>query len=71
MIATGAVYSVHVEGCVRCAACSTLAPGIFAMGEEAAIVLRQPSTKQDVALAEAALFNCPLLAIRKRSIRAE
>lgn len=71
MSATGPVYSVLAEGCVRCAACSTLAPRIFAMGDAAALVLRQPSTKDEVALAEAALFNCPMLAIRKRSTHAE
>ena len=63
------IYSVEPQDCLRCGACSTLAPRTFAMGEEAAIVLRQPETKEEVAATEAALFNCPMLAIRKRSNR--
>jgi len=53
--------------CLRCGACSTLAPGIIAMGETIAVVVRQPATAQEIAATEAALFNCPTLAIRKRS----
>jgi len=53
--------------CLRCGACSTLAPGIIAMGETSAVVVRQPATAQEIAATEAALFNCPMLAIRKRT----
>ena len=59
-------YSV-AETCIRCAACSTLAPGIIAMAEDAAVFLRQPATAEEVSATEAALFNCPMMAIRKRS----
>jgi hypothetical protein len=54
-------------GCLRCGACSSLAPGIIAMGETIAVVVRQPATAAEVAATEAALFNCPALAIRKRT----
>jgi ferredoxin len=64
------VYFVATEGCLRCGACSSLAPRTFAMGDEAALVVRQPETAEELAAAEAALFNCPVLAIRKRSTRA-
>jgi ferredoxin len=64
------VYFVAAEGCLRCGACSSLAPLTFAMGEAAAVVVRQPETTEEIAAAEAALFNCPVLAIRKRSTRA-
>jgi hypothetical protein len=60
-------YSVAAEECLRCGACSTLAPGIIAMGERAAVFERQPATARERVAAEAALFNCPMLAIRKRS----
>lgn len=60
-------YSVATEDCLRCGACSTLAPGIIAMGERAAMVVRQPLTITELAAADAALFNCPVLAIRKRT----
>ena len=61
------VYSVVSRDCMRCAACSTLAPGIIAMGDKTAVIVRQPVTAQEVTMTEAALFNCPVLAIRKRS----
>jgi len=60
-------YSVASGACLRCGACSTLAPGIIAMGEKFAVVRRQPETREEVTATEAALFNCPVLAIRKRS----
>ncbi len=61
------IYSVITEDCLRCGACSTLAPAVFAMGAAGAIVLRQPNDQEELASAEAALFNCPRLAIRKRA----
>jgi ferredoxin len=61
------IYSVVEEGCLRCGACSTLAPGIIAMGERAAVIVRQPRTPAELAASDAALFNCPVLAIRKRA----
>ncbi len=60
-------YSIAPGECLRCGACSTLAPGIIAMGERAAVVVRQPETAAELAAADAALFNCPVLAIRKRT----
>lgn len=60
-------YFVVPQECLRCGACSTLAPGIIAMGEDAATIVRQPHTPAELALVDAALFNCPVLAIRKRS----
>jgi ferredoxin len=59
-------YSIAGD-CLRCAACSTLVPGIIAMGETIAVVVRQPATAQEIAATEAALFNCPMFAIRKRT----
>jgi hypothetical protein len=37
------------------------------MGDTAALFVRQPVTREEISLAEAALFNCPVLAIRRRS----
>jgi ferredoxin len=59
-------YSV-ADTCLRCGACSTLAPGIIAMGETTAVFVRQPRTIAERTAADAALFNCPMLAIRKRA----
>lgn len=64
---TTPIYAIAAAGCLRCGACSTLAPTVFAMGEEAAVVRRQPASADELARAEAALFNCPVLAIRRRS----
>ena len=61
------VYSVVPDNCLRCGACSTLSPGIIAMGDQTAVIVRQPTTKAEVAATDAALFNCPMLAIRKKS----
>jgi ferredoxin len=64
---TDATFFVDPANCLRCGACSTLAPGIIAMGERAAMVVRQPATPAEHTSAEAALFNCPVLAIRRRA----
>ncbi len=61
------IYSVVAESCLRCGACSTLAPGLIAMGDKAAVIVRQPVTRAEITAADAALFNCTMLAIRKRS----
>lgn len=60
-------YAIVTDDCLRCGACSTLAPGIIAMGERAAVIVRQPVTTVELAAADAALFNCPVLAIRRRT----
>jgi ferredoxin len=60
-------YSIVSDRCLRCGACSTLAPGIIAMGDDAAVVVRQPRTATEASAADAALFNCPALAIRKHA----
>jgi ferredoxin len=62
-----ATYFVAAEHCLRCGACSTLAPGIIAMGDTSAVVVRQPATPNETNAADAALFNCPVMAIRKRA----
>ena len=60
--------SYFVAGdCLRCGACSTLAPGLIAMGETTAVVVRQPVTASEEKAMDAALFNCPVLAIRRRT----
>jgi ferredoxin len=63
-------YSIAGD-CLRCGACSSLAPGIIAMGATSAVVVRQPVTAAEIAATEAALFNCPMLAIRKRTASIE
>ncbi|MBK9263428.1 MAG: ferredoxin [Polyangiaceae bacterium] len=57
-----------VEGsrCIRCAACTSLAPGIFEMKDGPSRVVRQPRVSE-VSRCEAALLNCPTSAIRAKS----
>lgn len=64
---TSARYAIVAERCLRCGACSTLAPGLIAMGDVAAVIVRQPRTASEASAADAALFNCPVLAIRKHA----
>jgi ferredoxin len=61
------VFSVVDEKCLGCGACASLVPGIIDMRDNLAVIVRQPVTKEEISLTEAALFNCPGLAIRKRS----
>ncbi|MBV8757192.1 MAG: ferredoxin [Deltaproteobacteria bacterium] len=57
---------LHVERarCIRCGACASLAPGVFALRGEAYDVARQPATDEERVLARAAVLNCPSHAIR-------
>jgi ferredoxin len=60
----GGRYAVDATRCIRCAACSTLAPGLFALrGDGAAAVVREPRDEDERVLAQAAQINCPAAAI--------
>jgi ferredoxin len=56
-------YSVRADRCIRCAACSILAPGVFSVEASAARVVRQPQSRADELGARAALAGCPASAI--------
>jgi ferredoxin len=58
-------YRVDESACVRCGACSSLAPGVFAMDAGGSRVARQPESDAETRLAEAALLNCPTAAIKR------
>jgi ferredoxin len=55
--------SVDRERCIRCAACSTLAPATFAVEPAGARVLAQPASDGERVVARAAAINCPARAI--------
>ena len=55
---------VERERCIRCGACASLAPGVFALQGEAYAIARQPASDDERVLATAALINCPSHAIR-------
>jgi ferredoxin len=63
---TNRCFFVEPSRCIRCAACSSLAPGVFDVREGRARVLRLPRPSEG-SLCEAALLNCPTGAIRARS----
>lgn len=59
-------YVVESSRCIRCAACSSLVPGVFDIREGRAIVRRSPKPSE-ISRSEAALLNCPTSAIRFKS----
>jgi ferredoxin len=59
------LFRVDDRACVRCGACSSLAPGVFVMDAAGSRVARQPETDAEHRLAEAALLNCPTAAIKR------
>lgn len=63
-------FRIDERACVRCGACSSLAPAVFAMDAAGSRVARQPETDDERRLAEAALLTCPTAAIRRVGARA-
>jgi ferredoxin len=59
------VFRVDARVCVRCGACSSLAPGVFTMDAAGSRVAQQPESDAERRLAEAALLNCPTAAIKR------
>lgn len=55
--------SVDLASCVRCAACSILAPRVFEVTRKGSRVVREPAGDERAAVAAAALA-CPAQAIR-------
>jgi len=63
----GVSFAVDAAKCIRCAACSTVAPGLFSLREGDVTLLRQPRTETELLLAEVALLACPASAISTRA----
>lgn len=63
---TEGLYTVLRERCLRCAACSTVAPETFLMDGAARVIERQPKGRLELARAEAARINCPGHAIARK-----
>src|SRR6185295_17956597 len=61
--ASGAL-GVRAEVCIRCAACASVAPGLFAVDRGPARVLRAPETEAERLAARAAAVLCPTGAVR-------
>lgn len=57
------VFGIDQERCIRCASCSSIAPAVFYVRDNAALILRQPLDGDEVEQCEVALANCPTNAI--------
>jgi ferredoxin len=55
--------SVDISTCMRCAACSILAPAVFEVTRKGSRVMREPGDADQAAVAAAALA-CPAQAIQ-------
>jgi ferredoxin len=55
--------AVDLARCVRCAACSTVAPMLFEVTKKGTRVIAQPREGDEAALARAAALICPTHAI--------
>jgi ferredoxin len=55
--------TVDVRVCVRCAACSSLAPRVFSVTTKGTRVVRQPEAASERAACRAAALICPTQAI--------
>ena len=58
-------FRIDERACVRCGACSSLAPAVFVMDAARSRVARQPETESERRFAEAALLNGPTAAIKR------
>lgn len=63
---SGSVGTITVDlaSCVRCAACSILAPRVFAVTRKGTRVIAEPAAGDRAAVA-AAVLACPMQAIRE------
>jgi ferredoxin len=58
------VVEVDLATCIRCAACSTLAPQVFEVTKKGTRVVRQPESESERALVRVAALVCPTKAVR-------
>jgi ferredoxin len=61
-------YEVDARKCIRCAACATVAPGLFVVDGPAARAVRAPADDAERWSCEAALLLCPTSTIRRREV---
>jgi ferredoxin len=61
------IFTVDIDDCIRCAACSSIAPAIFRVAESGAYVIRQPIDRIELAQCETAVVNCPTSSIKVSS----
>lgn len=55
------------EKCIGCGLCMSLAPSVFKVSGVPAIVIKQPTTKEENDAIDQAIASCPVQAISKKS----
>lgn len=68
---SSSAVTVHAGGCIRCAACSSLAPEILRLDVPATRALRAPRNDEERARCEVAARICPTGAIKVGAVSAE
>ena len=63
------LYEVDARRCIRCAACASVAPGLFAIEGQAAAAVRAPADDAERWRCEVAVLLCPTSTIRRREER--
>jgi ferredoxin len=58
-------YWVDPTRCIRCGVSMSVAPTLFDVGDAHARLVRQPTTPEDIQLAELAMDACPVQAVRR------
>jgi len=59
-----ATVQVRAQACIRCAACASVAPELFAVDRGPARLVRAPETDAERLAARAAAVLCPTGAVR-------
>jgi ferredoxin len=62
------LYEVDARKCICCAACASIAPGLFVVDGTAARVVRAPADDAERWSCEAAVLLCPTSTIRRREL---
>ena len=61
-------HEVDARACIRCGACASVAPELFAVDGPVARVLREPAGEAEQRACAAALLLCPTSAVRRREV---
>jgi ferredoxin len=64
------LHAVDPRRCIRCAACASVAPALFALDGPSARFVRPPEDDEERAAVEAAVLLCPASAIHREVDRA-
>ena len=63
--------AIRSTSCIRCGACASIAPSVFALSSDSAYIVQQPRTPEEIACTNGAMTNCPVGAIVAADCRVE